>query len=114
MRYWRQSTNVWRNRLQTLVSPRKTAIALRNEQLSSMASQRAILGIGVAVLLLISAASIGLEVKSRSEAAWVDHTLGVLQKLSNLRLLLTRAESAARGYVLNNDASLRPEFDRVK
>ena len=53
-----------------------------------MPSQRLILGTGLAILLVISAASIGLDVKSRSDAASVDHTLGVLKKFADMRLLL--------------------------
>jgi signal transduction histidine kinase/CHASE3 domain sensor protein/CheY-like chemotaxis protein len=79
-----------------------------------MVSQRAVLGIGLAILLVISAASIGLDVKSRSDAAWVDHTLQVLQKLSDMRLLISRAESAARGYVLTNDPNLVKEFNESR
>jgi signal transduction histidine kinase/CHASE3 domain sensor protein len=79
-----------------------------------MASQRAFLGIGLAILLVISAASIGLDVKSRSDAAWVDHTLGVLQKLSDMRLLISRAESASRGYVLTNDPTFVREFNESR
>jgi signal transduction histidine kinase/CHASE3 domain sensor protein len=83
-----------------------------------MASQRAVLGIGLAILLGIIAASIGLEVKSRSDAAWIDHTLGVLQKISDMRLLLRRSESSARGFGLTNDANFAREFressDRIK
>jgi signal transduction histidine kinase/CHASE3 domain sensor protein/CheY-like chemotaxis protein len=75
-----------------------------------MPSQRAIPGIGLAVLLIISAASIGLDVKSRSDAAWVDHTLGVLKKISDMRLLIRRVESAARGFVLTNDTNLVNEY----
>jgi PAS domain S-box-containing protein len=75
-----------------------------------MPSQRVILGIGLAVLLIISAASIGLDVKSRSDAAWVDHTLAVLKKISDLRLLTRRAESAARGYALSNDSNFVREY----
>jgi PAS domain S-box-containing protein len=75
-----------------------------------MLSQRIILGFGLAVLLAISAASIGLDVKSRSDAAWVDHTLGVLKKMSDLELLVRRAESAARGYALTNDPGLVKEY----
>ncbi len=75
-----------------------------------MRSQRVILAIGLAVLLVISAASIGLDVKSRSDAAWVDHTLGVLNKISDLRLLVRQAESAARGFALNGDPKLLDEY----
>jgi hypothetical protein len=67
-----------------------------------MASQRAVLGAGLAILLLISAASIGLEVKSRSDAAWVDHTLSVLHKLFDIRLLIRHADSASRDFVLSS------------
>ena len=79
-----------------------------------MASQRFVLGIGLAILLAISAASIGLDVKSRSDAAWVDHTLGVLQKFSDLQLLIRRAESASRGYVLSNAPVYVREFSESR
>jgi PAS domain S-box-containing protein len=82
-----------------------------------MPSQRFILATGFAVLLIISAASIGLDVKSRSDAAWVDHTRAVLTKISDLRLLVGSAESAARGFALTNDPNFvteyRNSFDRV-
>ena len=75
-----------------------------------MLSQRTFLGFGLAVLLAISTASIGLDVKSRSDAAQVDHTLAVLKKFTELRLLLRRAESAARGFALASDAKFLGEF----
>src|SRR5260370_25728670 len=75
-----------------------------------MQEQCIILGIGLAILLGISAASIGVEVKSRSDAAWVDHTLGVLKKISDMKLLVRRAESAARGFVVTNDPNLVKEY----
>ena len=79
-----------------------------------MASQRAVLGTGLAILLCISAASIGLEVKSRSDAAWVDHTLVMLHKLSDMRLLIRQAESTARGFALSNDQSFVAEFQAAR
>src|SRR6201996_1240160 len=106
--------NVWRNRLQTLASPSNAAVELRGKQFSSMASQRAVLGAGLAILLCITAASIGLEVKSRADAAWVDHTLVMLHKLSDMRLLLRQAESAARGYALSNDPNFVTEFQAAR
>jgi PAS domain S-box-containing protein len=75
-----------------------------------MASQRVVLGTGLAILLIISAASIGLDVKSRSDAAWVDHTLAVPQKFSDIRLLIRRSESAGRGFLLTDDPTLVKEF----
>jgi signal transduction histidine kinase len=65
-------------------------------------------------LLVISAASIGLDVKSRSDEAWVDHTLGVLQRLSDLRRLIRRAESASRGYLISNDPTFVREFEESR
>jgi len=70
-----------------------------------MPSQRAIIGIGLAILLSISAASIGLDVKSRIDAAAVSQTLGMLRKFADIQLLLRRSESAARGF--------RPEQGRL-
>ena len=73
-------------------------------------SQRVILGAGLAVLLLITAASIGLDVKSRSDTAWVNHTVEVLKKIADLRALIRRAESAARGYEIYRSSSFQDEF----
>ena len=79
-----------------------------------MPTQRVILGAGLAILLLIGAASIGLDVKSRSDAAWVDHTVEVLKKISDVRLLIRRAESAARGYEIYRGPSFMDEFRRYQ
>lgn len=77
-------------------------------------SQRVILGAGLAILLIITAASIGLDVKSRSDAAWVNHTVEVLKKISDVRLLVRRTESAARGYELYRTAGFVDEFQTAK
>src|SRR5258708_5439260 len=79
-----------------------------------MPSQRIILGIGLAILLLIGAASIGLDVKSRHDTAAVNHTLGVLTKISDLRLLIRGAESSARGFTLNGDPNLLNEYQESR
>lgn len=76
-----------------------------------MPSQRLILGTGLAILLVISAASIGLAVKSRSDAASVDHTLGMLKKFTDMRLLIRRAESAARGFAFSANPAFIGEFN---
>ena len=73
-------------------------------------TQRVIFGAGLAILLIIAAASIALDVKSRSDAAWVNHTGQVQKKISDLRVLLRRAESAARGYELYRTPGFRDEF----
>jgi PAS domain S-box-containing protein len=77
-------------------------------------SQRAVLGAGLAILLIISAASIGLDVKSRSDAIWVDHTLAVLQKFSDMRFLISRAVSASRGFLLTSDPNYVAEFNESR
>ncbi|MCP3373070.1 CHASE3 domain-containing protein [Bradyrhizobium cajani] len=77
-------------------------------------TQRVILGAGLAILLIITAASIGLDVKSRSDAAWVNHTIDALKKVSDLRVLMRRAESAARGYELYRSSAFSDEFQGVR
>jgi PAS domain S-box-containing protein len=82
-----------------------------------MSSQRLILGIGFAVLLAVSAASIALDVKSRSDVAWIHHTQKVSNKLTDMQMLFRRAESAARGYLLTGDqyfiGDYRLSLDRI-
>jgi PAS domain S-box-containing protein len=73
-------------------------------------SQRLTLGIGLAILLAISAASIAMDVKSRADVAWVDHTMGVLSRMTDLRLLVRKAESASRGFALTGDENLARDF----
>jgi signal transduction histidine kinase/CHASE3 domain sensor protein len=75
-----------------------------------MPSQPIILGTGLAILLAISAASIGLDVKSRSDVERVDHTLSLQKKYSDMRLLIRRTESASRGFALTHDANFVREF----
>jgi len=77
-------------------------------------TQRVILGAGLAILLIITAASIGLDVKSRSDTTWVNHTVQVQKKISDLRVLLRRAESAARGYEIYRSQGFNDEFQTVR
>ena len=60
---------------------------------SALRSQRLLLGAGMAILLLISASSIAMDVKARDDAAWVTQTLDVLNKIAELRLRVRAAES---------------------
>jgi len=76
-------------------------------------TQRVILGAGLAILLIITAASIGLDVKSRSDTVWVSHAVQVQKKISDLRVLLRRAESAARGYEIYRSPAFSDEFQAV-
>src|SRR5262245_56022883 len=79
-----------------------------------MLPQRVILGVGLAVLLIISAASISLDIKARSDAAYVAHQLEVINEIADVRLLVRRAESAARGFALNGAANFDKEFIEVR
>ncbi len=79
-----------------------------------MLPQRVILGVGLAVLLIISAASISLDIKARSDAAWVTQTLEVINKIADVRLLVRRAESSARGFALNGAANFLNDFDELR
>jgi signal transduction histidine kinase/CHASE3 domain sensor protein len=77
-------------------------------------AQRVILGAGLAILLIITAASIGLDVKSRSDTSWVNRSVEVQRKISDLRLLVRRAESAARGYELYRSPAFNDEFQATR
>jgi CHASE3 domain sensor protein len=72
--------------------------------------QRSILAVGFAILAATSAVSNALDVKSRSDAARVRHTLEALNKLADTRLSFRRAESAARGYLLTDDQYFMDEY----
>jgi signal transduction histidine kinase/CHASE3 domain sensor protein/ActR/RegA family two-component response regulator len=73
-------------------------------------SPRLVLGAGFVVLAAFSAASIGFDVKSRSEAAWVNHTLEVSNKFADMRLLFRHTESSARGYLLSGDRYFADDY----
>ena len=75
-----------------------------------MPSQRIILGIGLAILLLIGAASIGLDLMTRSDSSSADRASGVLAKISDLRPMLRRAESAARAVAITGDQQFAREY----
>jgi len=62
---------------------------------AAMLSQRLTLGIG-AILLVVSAASIGMDVESRTDVARVDHTLDVLSRIAMCVCSLVSRERIAR------------------
>jgi PAS domain S-box-containing protein len=77
-----------------------------------MSSQRLILVAGFVVLAMISAVSIALDVKSRSDVDWVNHTQEISGKMADLRFLFRRAEGAARGYLLTGDQKFEKEYSQ--
>jgi signal transduction histidine kinase len=78
-----------------------------------MIPQRVALAAGLGMLLMIGAASVGLDIKSRRDSAWVDRSLEVLQQTSDLRLLLRDAESMSRGFTITSSPALRAEFEET-
>ena len=75
-----------------------------------MRAQRLFLALGFVTLTIIAAASIALDARSRFDAAWVDHTLQVTNRLLNLRLPIRRAESGQRGYLLTGDRRFLDDY----
>ncbi len=74
-------------------------------------SQLAVLALGFVVLIAISAASIWLVNRAKEDAAQVSHTLRVENMLSLIQIMVRRAESAQRGYLLTGDASYLEFFE---
>jgi signal transduction histidine kinase len=65
--------------------------------------QPLLLGAGFAILLIIVIASAWMSQRARTDAKWQTHTLQVTNLLSELLLLVRRAESAQRGYLLTGN-----------
>jgi signal transduction histidine kinase len=83
-----------------------------------------LLSAGFLVLVAISASSVLLVNKSRSDAGWVVHTIEVENQTNAVLLEIRRAESAARGYLLTRGpeflsdyrdaaAAIRPHLDKL-
>src|ERR1700754_2300243 len=79
-----------------------------------MLSQRFILAIGLAILLVISGASILLDTKSRWDSVESDRTVAVLKQLADLKLQVRTAEGAARGFALTGDAGFAEEYRQAR
>jgi signal transduction histidine kinase len=73
-----------------------------------------LLSAGFLVLVAVSAASVLLVNKARSDSAWVVHTIEVENQINALLLEVSRAESTARGYLLTpGDEFLRDHEQAV-
>jgi PAS domain S-box-containing protein len=79
-----------------------------------MLSQRFILGIGLAILLVISATSIGLDTKSRQHSIETDRTVAVLKQLADLKAQVRTAEAAADGFAITGDPGFADEFRQAR
>mgnify|MGYP000202712271 CR=1 FL=1 len=78
-----------------------------------MMRRRVVIRLGLGILLAIGAASTALDVKARSDTALVEHTMGVLEKSSELRVLLRQAEAASRGFALSGTERFITEFQEA-
>src|SRR3984957_18250333 len=87
-------------------------------------SQILLLAAGFLVLVAISASSVILVNQAREDSRWVVHTVEVENEVNALSLLIRRAESAARGYLLTSDprflaehqtavATILPDLDKL-
>src|SRR3569832_1860294 len=72
--------------------------------------QPILLGIGFALLVGISVATVYLVDRSASDTQLLSQMLSVEDKLSNVLLSVRRAESSQRGYLFTNDALYFQEF----
>lgn len=75
--------------------------------------QITLLLIGFVVLVAISATSIYLVNRARTDASWVVHTIEVENQISVVQLQLRRAESAIRGYLLTEQDIYRVDFEEA-
>ena len=59
-----------------------------------------------ALVAAIVAATFWLSTRNQSDDAWVHHTLAVREQLVQVLILVQRAESGQRGYLLTGDGDL--------
>jgi signal transduction histidine kinase/CHASE3 domain sensor protein/ActR/RegA family two-component response regulator len=79
-----------------------------------MRRQSFILTAGFAILVGIGAASISLDIRTRSDADWISHTWEVLRKISDLQHPLRNAESAMRGYLLTGVGAFLEDYHAAR
>ena len=76
--------------------------------------QVGLLTAGFLILVAISAASIYLGHRARTDSLWVTHTIEVESQIGVVQLQIQRAESAARGFLLSQDANYRSELEKAE
>ena len=68
-------------------------------------AQLVILTLGCIALVIMCVTSIWLAARTQSDADWIEHAIRVQSRLSELELLVSRAEQAQRAHLLTGDAS---------
>ncbi|MGJ4932003.1 CHASE3 domain-containing protein [Bradyrhizobium sp. HKCCYLS2038] len=79
-----------------------------------MIRRRVAIGLGLGTLLAVGAASTALDIKARSDNAWVEQTMEVLENASDLRVLFRQAEAASRGFALTGMDRFLTEFQETR
>ena len=69
---------------------------------------------GLLVLIGISALSVVLVNQSRSDNAWVVHTVEAENQINSLLLEIRRAESASRGYLLSSEPRFLADYETAR
>jgi len=68
-----------------------------------IAAQVIILSLGLLALVVMSGATVWLVRQSETNSHWVDHSQEVQYRLTQLQLMIRRAESGQRGFLLTDD-----------
>lgn len=76
--------------------------------------QVGLLTAGFLVLVAISAASLYLGHRARTDALWVTHTVEVESQIGTVQLQIQRAENAVRGFLVTKDNNYRSDFEKAE
>lgn len=76
--------------------------------------QVGLLTAGFLVLVAISAASLYLGHRARTDALWVTHTVEVESQIGTVQLQIQRAENAVRGFLVTKDKNYRSDFEKAE
>lgn len=76
--------------------------------------QIGLLTAGFLILVAISAASLYLGHRARTDALWVTHTVEVESQIGTVQLQIQRAENAVRGFLVTLDKGYRGDFEKAE
>jgi CHASE3 domain sensor protein len=69
---------------------------------------------GFLILVAISAASLYLGHRARTDSLWVTHTVEVESQIGTVQLQIQRAENAVRGFLVTLDKGYRSDFEKAE
>lgn len=76
--------------------------------------QVGLLTAGFLILVAISAASLYLGHRARTDSLWVTHTVEVESQIGTVQLQIQRAENAVRGFLVTLDKDYRSDFEKAE